>query len=479
MNLEDYVQQDATGLAELLTRGDVSAIELAQCAGQIANTINPKFNAIVEWLEEPQPAPESALPGPFSGVPFLIKDSVINAANVKSEVGSRLGEGMIAPHDSDLMIRFKQAGLVTLGRTTTPEFSFNVTGESLFNGPTRNPWNDQRITGGSSSGSSAAVAAGVVPIAHANDGGGSIRIPAACCGLVGLKPTRGRTPMGPNAADGLNGMGIEFVVSRSIRDTAALLDCVSGPGVGDPYEIAKPDTRYTDCIKDPCPRLNIGLIDSAWSGDPVDDAHKGKLHDTAKLCETLGHRVEPFDLDLDYPQFELAKANIWAVHIAHWAEGIAQATGRAIDDSTLEATSLAVHGYGMALNAQALLAAFDVVNLVSRSFARQFQDYDLLLTPTTARVVPELGIYNANDKRLDALAWTRHIFSFAPFTSLFNMTGNPAISLPLHMSDDGLPIGMQFAAKLGREDLLLQLAQELEQALPWEARLVENALSNL
>ncbi|MEM8662099.1 MAG: amidase [Pseudomonadota bacterium] len=479
MNVEDYVHQDATGLAELLTQGEVSAVELARCAGQIAEIINPKFNAIVEWLKEPQPAPEAALPGPFSGVPFLIKDSVINAANVKSEVGSRLGEGMIPPQDSDLMTRFKQAGLVTLGRTTTPEFSFNVTGESLFNGPTRNPWNDQRITGGSSSGASAAVAAGVVPVAHANDGGGSIRIPAACCGLIGLKPTRGRTPAGPNAADGLNGMGIEFVVSRSVRDTASLLDCVSGPGVGDPYEIPKPDIPYKDCITDPCSRLKIGIIDAAWSGDSVDAAHKEKVHDTAKLCETLGHRVGPFSLDLDYPQFELAKANIWAVHIAHWAEGIAQATGRKIDDSTLEATSLAVHDYGMSLTAQDLLAAFDVVNLVSRSLAHQFQDYDLLLTPTTAKVVPELGIYNANDKGLDTLRWAQHIFSFAPFTSLFNMTGNPAISLPLHMSDDGLPIGMQFVAKFGCEDVLLQLAKELEQALPWEQRLVQNALSNL
>ncbi|NIB42284.1 amidase [Pseudomaricurvus alkylphenolicus] len=467
MNIDEYRSFDAMGLASLVRDKQVTPEELASCCLQLAQKLNPTINGIVECFDEPLPAWDDAVEGPFYGVPFLIKDSVIHAQGIPSEMGSRLAQGLVAPHDSDLMTRFKRSGLKSLGRTTTPEFSYNITGESLLNGATRNPWDTSRIAGGSSSGAAASVAAGIVPMAHANDGGGSIRVPAACCGLIGLKPTRGRVPIGPDSGDGLNGLGIEFAVTRSVRDTAALLDAVQGPGIGEPYEIAPPSQPYLKTIADSPRSLTIAVAAEPWFGPGVDSEMIEAVWNTARECEKLGHRIVEARPEIDHESFLSAQLRIWSANIASWADGYAALSQRPVDETTLEATSLASYRYGKNLSACDLLEALSIANTVSRTVGQFFQKYDLLLSPTVAGPAAKLGVFNANDSTLDAHGWAEKIFGFCPFTGLFNLTGLPAISLPLQRTRSGLPLGMQFGARFGDEATLLQLARSLEQVMPW------------
>jgi len=468
MKTSEYIEYDALGLAALVRNGEVTPAESAQCAAQLAVQCNPAINAVVEWFADTD-AIVASVPhiAPFKGVPFLIKDLVIQAEGRLCEMGSRLAAGLVAPADSDLMGRFRQAGLMTLGRTPTPEMGYNVATETVQAGVCRNPWDLSRSPGGSSGGAAAAVAAGIVPVAHANDGGGSIRIPAACCGLVGLKPTRGRVPIGPGAAEGLNGFGIEFAVTRTVRDAAALLDAVQGPGVGDPYVIPPPQQSYGLCLKQAPGPLRIGFSTQAWSGVPVDPEIRTALLEIARSCEGLGHQVDEARPALDAEAFAQANTDLWSASIAHWVEDICSATGRPADHSTLEQATLAVHEHGLSLSAVDLLHAEDVFNRVNRDFGRFFSDYDLLLTPTTAQLPWPIGQQASDGGNYTARSWTDHVFSVAPFTAVFNCTGQPAISLPLRRSQSGLPIGIQFAAAYGREDLLLSLAALFEQVMPW------------
>jgi amidase len=468
MNIADYLEYDGLGLAQLVRDGQVSAPELASCMTALIDQWNPHINAVLEVFADAD-AIVAAPPGhaPFSGVPFLIKDLVIQAEGRLCEMGSRLAAGLVAPADSDLMTRFREAGLLTLGRTPTPEMGYNVATETLQAGICRNPWDLSRSPGGSSGGAAAVVAAGIVPLAHANDGGGSIRIPAACCGLVGLKPTRGRVPIGPGAAEGLSGLGIEFAVTRTVRDAAALLDSVQGPGVGDPYVIPPPRQPYGLCLQQAPGPLRIGFSTQAWSGVPVDPEIRTALLDIARSCEALGHQVDEARPALDAEAFAQANTDLWSASIAHWVEEICAATGRPADHSTLEQATLAVHEHGLSLSAVDLLHAEDVFNRVNRDFGRFFTDYDLLLTPTTAQLPWLIGQQASEGGNYTARSWTDHVFSVAPFTAVFNCTGQPAISLPLRRSQSGLPIGIQFAAGYGREDLLLSLAALFEQVMPW------------
>ena len=423
---------------------------------------------MIELFDDVEGIAASAPMGaPFSGVPFLIKDLVIQAEGRANEMGSRLAAGLVAPADSDLMAKFRQAGLMTLGRTATPEMGYNVATETVQAGVCRNPWNPDYSPGGSSGGAAAAVVAGIVPIAHANDGGGSIRIPAACCGLVGLKPTRGRVPIGPAAAEGLSGFGIEFAISRSVRDSAALLDAVQGHGVGDPYVISPPAQPYAQCLQRAPESLNIGFTTQAWSGAAVDPEICDAVTEIARCCEALGHRVEEARPALDAEAFAQANTDLWSASIAHWVTDICAATGRKPCANTLEQATLAVYEHGMSLSAVDLLHSDDTFNRVSRDFGHWFTSYDLLLTPTTAQLPWPIGQHCASGGQYTARSWTDHVFSVAPFTAVFNCTGQPAISLPLARSKSGMPIGIQFAAPYGREDLLLSLASVLEQVLPW------------
>ncbi len=469
MELLDYLEYDAVGLAQLIATKHVSATEVQQVARQAIEAINPRLNALVGTLfDEPLPY---AADGPFAGVPFLIKDLALHAQGVPTRLGSRLtGEGIAFPSDTDLMARFKQAGLATLGRTATPEFGFNASTEPLANGPTHNPWDLSRSPGGSSGGSAALVAARAVPMAHASDGGGSIRTPAAWCGLVGLKPTRGRIAVGPDFDERLSGLAIEFALSRTVRDAAAVLDAVHGPGTGDKYVIAPPSRPYAQEVRMPPGRLRIALTTRAWSGVQVDQEYVQAAQAVGRELASLGHEVEEASPYVEWESFLDSQLPIWTAFLAGSAVGLADVLGVELSSEVLEATVLASVEYGRRLTALDLYAAQGICNATSRRVAAFCRDYDVLLTPTVATPAPPLGYLNANDATLSPRDWLAKVFTLVPFTPLFNVTGQPAMSLPLGQSKEGLPIGLQFVARYGDEATLFRLAGQLEQALPWANR---------
>lgn len=466
MQLTDYIKYDGLGLAELIRNKEIKAEEAIQCAKQAIEQLNPKINSIIEVFPDPLSA-NTDPKAPFHGVPFILKDLALHAKGVLNEVGSRLAQGIKAEHDTELMTRFREAGLQTIARASTPEFGFCATTEPLVNGPTRNPWDLERMAGGSSGATAAVVAAGIVPLAHANDGGGSIRIPAACCGLVGLKPSRGRVTAGPDVGEALSGLAVELAVTRTVRDTAAILDAVHGNSLGDPYIIAPPAQSYLQAINTEPKKLRIAYSAESWAGAGTDAEVKNATEETARLCEQLGHEVIQAAPEFSWEMFFDATVVYWTANICALVTLIANIAGREINQSTLEATTLACYEHGKKLKATDLLHADAISNQIRRSFATFFQEYDLLLTPSTASPPLPVGSLNANDASMDAVAWSEHLFNFTPFTPLFNMTGQPAISLPLAQTKSGLPLGMHFAARFGDETTLLQLARQFEQAKPW------------
>lgn len=472
MKLQDYVEYDGLGLATLIRTGEVSVKEVAAAALEAIDAVNPTLNAVIEQYPERATALESddLGGGPLKGTPFLIKDLVIHEAGQKHEMGSRLAKGFIAPNDTELMVRYRNAGLVTLGRTTTPEFGYCGTTESVLSGPTRNPWNSKHSPGGSSGGSAAAVAARMVPIAHANDGGGSIRIPAACCGLVGMKPTRGRNSLGPDLGEAVSGFAVEHVVSRTVRDSAAVLDATQGNGGGDPYVIEPPERPYLDEVSAPPGTLKIAFTTTPWSGDKVDPETTRALNDVAASLEGLGHRVEEAMPRYDYRPHIEAAGVIWSVGTAAWVDAVAKSMGRQPGPSNLESSIVVTYEVGKRTNAVDYLAAVNHVHAVNRQIAPFFDDYDILMTPTCAQPAWKLGEMDANAEGLTLESWTDLVFGFCPFTQLFNATGQPAVSLPLAMNSGDLPIGIQFVGQWGGEALLYRLAGQLEQALPWNDR---------
>lgn len=468
MKLDEYARYDGLGLAELVRNGEVSAAELAATARLGIEKVNPTINAVIGNIDSQSPGPAG---GPFAGLPFLIKDLVMHAEGVRCDMGSRLvDDSFVSPHDTELMRRFKAAGFVAIGRTNTPEFGFCSTTEPILYGPTRNPWNVGRSPGGSSGGSAAAVAAGIVPIAHANDGGGSIRIPAAMCGVVGLKPTRGRTPTGPEFGQPLHGLGIEHVVTRTVRDCAAVLDSVRGPGVGDPFVIPPPSRPYADEIGAPTGRLRVAVSLSGMKGARAGGDVRDAVMRVVRELETLGHEVSEASPTYDETMFHKANIVYWCGFLAAGILGTSQLNGRQPSPETLEATTLACYQYGLGLKLVDLEMADAFANIVCRSVAPFFNEYDVLLTPTLGERTVALGHLDANDPSLDAQGWYDRLFDHASYTALYNMTGQPAISLPLTTDSEGMPLGMQFVARFGAEDILLRLAAQLEQAMPWTGR---------
>ncbi|RCG15611.1 amidase [Streptomyces diacarni] len=471
MRVSEYVTFDAVGLAELVARGEVAPAELEAAAREAARRVEPRINAVVEmWQADDAPRPGST---PLAGVPFLIKDIGVSMAGRRTELGSRLAAGNVAEADSFLMARFRHAGLVTLGRTATPELAYSITTEPALHGPTRNPWDPRRSAGGSSGGAGAAVAAGVVPLAHATDAAGSLRIPAAYNGLFGLKPTRGRVSMGPGADEVFNGLAAHGSVSRTVRDSAALLDLIRGPEPGDPYFAQQPSRPYAEEVTRPPGSLRIGVLPRAWGGRrttaPVADA----LTRTVALLEDLGHRVAEAEVELgaDWEEFVLANARLMAANLAADVDALAAAFDRPVDSSTLEPATLAGHRYGQRVSGVQFAAALAVRNRVARSLARYFAAYDVLLTPTLPELPLPLGGYTEGGDALDGHGWIGRLNDRSPFSMPFNVAGTPAMSVPV-TSDErtGLPIGMQFAAGYGREDRLFRLAGQLEQASPWLGR---------
>lgn len=471
VKFSEYCQYDGLGLAGLVKQKEVTPKELLQVAIKAIEKINPAINAVHQVLSVTAEKETAQLPnGPFSGVPFLIKEVGLHACNVPSNLGSRLAEGLVFPYDTTLMTRFRQAGLVTIGTTTTPEFAYNATTESILYGPTRNPWDLERSTGGSSGGSAAAIATGIVPIAHANDGGGSIRIPASCNGLVGLKPTRGRIPTGPDYGELIGGLGIEFALSRTVRDTAALLDAVCGPDSGCYSYTEGPKRPYIEEVYIPPKKLRIAFMEKPFSGASIDSECIRVLKETITLCEALGHEVVEASPQVNYELHTLATIRMWTANLAHMMDGVAKYMKRIPSEENLEATSWACYQFGKSLSAAQYLEALDIVNMVSRSVGTFFEQYDILLSPTLSQPPAFLGVLNANASDVDAIQWTEQIFTYAPFTNICNTSGQPAISVPLGWSYDGLPIGMQFIGRFADEATLIRLAGQLEEAKPWKGR---------
>lgn len=468
MRLDEYAAVDACGLADLIRKREVHEREVEKLAREAIAAINPVINAVIEtFSQEPDRQSNS---GPFGGVPFLRKDLLMQQENELIEYGSRLAAGVRAKMTSELALRQLAAGLVTLGRTATPEFGFSVVTEPVTSGPVRNPWNPERSAGGSSGGAAAAVAAGIVPMAHANDAGGSIRIPAACCGLVGLKPTRGRISVGRGLGSVLFGLGVEHAVTRTVRDCAALLDATSGPVPGDPFIIPLPSRRFADEVGAPTERLRIAVTTKSWGNGKVDREVSEAAVAAAQLCASLGHTIEEADLTIDYEPFQLANLRLWASSTVFAIERIAKVTGRSVGPDVLEAATMACYEYGRKLSAADLFGAEVAINTVSRQVSDFFGKYDVLLTPTIAKQVATVGTINGMAPDWTAESWNDMLFNYAPFTALFNATGQPAISLPLATDSSGLPIGVQFVAGFAKEDVLFRLAASLEQAAPWASR---------
>ncbi|OLE30592.1 MAG: amidase [Actinobacteria bacterium 13_1_20CM_3_71_11] len=457
MHLDEYAGYDAVGLRALIATGEVSAAEVEDTARRALDAANEVVNGLAVPLFAP--ALDHAEDGPFAGVPFLIKDSGPMASGVPFFCGSRAVPGVLAGQDHELMARFRAAGLVTLGLTTAPELGLSFATEPVRSGPTRNPWDPQRGVGGSSGGAAALVAAGAVPVAHGNDGAGSIRIPASCCGLVGLKPTRGRTPSGPDPF----GMVHEFALTRTVRDAAHLLDAVAGPGVGDRYPAPPPAGSYAaELGRDPG-RLRVAVTASA--GTAVDPEVASAALRVGTVLEELGHTVEAAGPDVDRES---------AVH-AQKGElvGIAAPflmAPRRPDPARMEAVSRRVLVHAAELTALDLVGTFAAQDRVSRAVAGFFAGYDLLVTPTLARLPAPHGTLRQDDPGHTVDSWLRSLLEYGPFTSAFNVSGHPAVSLPLAQSVGGLPIGVQLVAGYGREDLLFRVAVQLEEALPWRDR---------
>ncbi|NNL84252.1 MAG: amidase [Myxococcales bacterium] len=472
MTIEDYARADATELASWVARGDVKPEELAETAFRAIERINPELNAVLQVLRESAlEAISRNLPqGSFRGVPFLIKELVCHAAGVRCEMGSRLSDGYTPSDDTELMARFRRAGLVLVGTTQTPEFGYNPTTETVRFGPVHNPWNPGHSAGGSSGGSGAAVAAGLVPLAHANDGGGSIRIPASCNGLVGLKPTRDRIPSGPDLGDLLYGLATEFAVSRSVRDSAALLDAVAGPDVGAPGLIAPPPRPYLEEVGRDPGTLRIAFTSQSPSGRAVDSDCADAVALTVKHLEALGHELVEAAPPLDWESFLDDTHILWTAFSAHSVDGTAALLGRKASPENLEAVTWACVEEGRRYSAGDLTRALDGVNRVSREVGAFFAGIDVLITPTMARPPVPLGEVDQNAAGLSARAWTQQVFEYCAFTPLFNTTGQPALSLPLHEGRDHLPIGVQCVGRFGDESSLFRLAGQLETSLPWKDR---------
>lgn len=452
----------------------MSASEVNTCAYDQHRRVNGALKAVVEvFAERIEPAYlRQHEDSPLAGVPFLRKDAGPLERGKKSECGSRLGRGFEPLQSSGLQCRYEAAGLNTIGRSAAPEFAFNISTESLLHGATRNPWDLGLSAGGSSGGAAAAVAAGIVPVAHANDGGGSIRIPAACCGVVGLKPSRGRVSCAPDFSEALSGLSCEHVVSRTVRDSAKILDLTASSGDGELYRVPAPATPFVSCVDQDPGGLRIGLMTDAWFGVRTDAEIVQAVRVVAGICSELGHIVSDEELSLGVSAETFIEMNtrIWCANLSVWMAAIGAATGRPVNRDTLEAVTLRCYEFGRSLSAVQLLEAHATRDKVMRAAAAYFQRFDVLLTPTLPSSPWRLGVFDANAGDVSARQWSERLFNASPFTPVFNMSGQPAISLPLATSSAGLPLGMQLVAAHGREDLLFRLSGQLERRLPWNRR---------
>lgn len=467
---EELGFMDACAQAELVRRKEVQPIELVNAAIERIERLNPSLNAVVTpMFDLARNAAQKNLPdGPFQGVPFLLKDLMATYAGVPMSFGAALLKNYIPHRDSELVTRLKRAGLIIVGKTNTPEFGILPTTEPHLFGPCHNPWDITRTTGGSSGGSSAAVASGMVPMAHANDAGGSIRIPASCCGLFGLKPTRARNPLGPNFGDVMSGIVCEHAVTRSVRDSASLLDATSGPDLGDPYWAPPPARPFLQEVGVHPGKLRVAFSTYAFDGTEVHPDCQEAVRSAARLLEGLGHQVTETAPKVNGEQMNRAIITIFSAGCASTLEGIEHILGRAVKPEDMEPFTWTLYEIGRTQTGAKYLLALQTIQRMARDVARFFLDYDIWLTPTLAQPPLPLGRFEPGpDDPLKVLLQT---FAFAPFTYHCNLTGQPAMSVPLFWNKEGLPVGTHFIGPFGDEALLFRLAAQLETARSWANR---------
>ncbi len=470
MSFAEYTDYDGLGLAELVRTKEVAAEEVLEAAILRIEALNPALNAVVTRVydEARAAAPGDSPHAPFAGVPFLLKDLGAAQAGVPMTAGSRFFEHSAAPVDAETVLRYRRAGLRILGRTNTPEFGLNASTEPVLFGPTRNPWDTTRSSGGSSGGSAAAVAARMVPLAHASDGGGSIRIPASCCGLFGMKTTRNRLSFAPYAGEGLAGCAVEHVVSRSVRDSAAALDATAGPAVGDPYYPPAPVRPWLEEVTAAPAPLRIALATEPFGGGPVDRDCVAAAEAAAALCEELGHHVERASPAYDVAGLDETYDLVFAINAAANIRLRARALGMTLDANSFERVTWSAVEIADRVNAADYVQMLNRLHGISRQIQAFFTGYDMLLTPTLAEPPVKLGVLDMMTE--DVAAFSERLWRYTPFTYPFNVTGQPAMSVPLAWNGDDLPIGVQFVGHYGDEAGLYRLAGQLERARPWADR---------
>ena len=459
---------DAVGQADLMRRGEVTSAEVVAAAIARVERLDPVLNAVViREFDRAMDAAKGPLPaGPFTGVPFLLKDLAVEWDGVRFTEGSAFLRDNVSTHDQELTIRLQRGGVVLAGKTNTPEFGLLPTCEPALFGPTRNPWDPTRTPGGSSGGAAAAVAAGMVPMAYGNDAGGSIRFPASCCGVFGLKPTRARLPFGPEYGDVFSGLAVEFALTRSVRDAAVLLDALAGPDLGDPYWAPRPTRAFAVEVGADPGRLRIAFCDRTPDDSPVHPDCVAAVRQAAALCESLGHDITERDLPgvYDSPGMTLDALDAGAVSwiLAYWVRTL----GREPDMDEIEPLTRAWWEASRGVTAADYLLAVQDAQALGRTIARFLTDVDLWLTPTLAEPPVLIGEIHGNaDDPQQVLGRMASFIGFPAWVA--NATGNPAMSVPLHWNGAQLPIGVHFLGRFGDEATLLRLAAQLEQAQPW------------
>jgi amidase len=466
MNQAEYLQFDAVGLAALIASREVNAAEVLEAAVRRMEEVNPAINAVVYTdLNGARLEAGAERQGPLAGVPFLVKDYAAHVGGWPTSAGSRLFQNAVAEEDAPIVAAYRRAGLVIFGKTNLPELGLDATTEPDLHGPTRNPWNRDLSAGGSSGGSAAAVAAGIVPAAHASDAGGSIRIPASCCGLFGLKPSRGRVSFAP-LSDGLAGFDAQHALTRTVRDSAALLDAVCAPEVGDPYFAPPPERPYRlECEREPG-RLRIGFTTEAFEAGALSPDCLRAVTAAARLLSSLGHEVEDMRLPPGLEGAVAASSAVLAGHIAADLDAAAERLGRPIGESDVEPLTFARYQHAKGYSAADYVQALRTVHAYGRAVAGMFHRVDVVMTSTLGS--PPLAIGALRGVAAGAAGVARR--AFMPNTRIFNLTGQPAMSVPLGWSDNGLPIGVQFVAAMGDEATLFRLAGQLESEAPWAGR---------
>ncbi|MBS0334586.1 MAG: amidase [Proteobacteria bacterium] len=470
MEMPDYSEHDGLGLAELVASKAVTPLELVESAIDRIERHNPTLNAVVyKGYDDARRWAAGDLPdGPFRGVPFLIKDLGMPVAGWPRSHGSRFARGVVDAEDGGLTRRYKAAGVVPLGKTNTPEYGITGTTESAALGPCRNPWNPNHISGGSSGGAASAVAAGIVPLAHASDGLGSIRIPAACCGLVGLKVTRDRNPNMPDGFDYALGNVVDHVVTRTVRDSAAMLDATGYAEPASPYPAPPKDRPYLEEVERSPGKLRIAWSSETPSGRPIDPEIQAALERTAALLKGLGHEVIERGLGIDYRALFASRGPAAAANFAAGMDRLIELVGHEPEPDELEPLTWATLKAGRRQDGPAVMRSLQETRMLNRRTLAAFEDIDVYLCPVLGTPVPEIGFIDPVN--LEPKEVNRRQSRVFPYTPPFNYSGQPSMSLPLEVDANGLPIGMMFTAKYADEATLFRLAGQLEKEAPWKAR---------